>query len=264
MKQSIFNDFTESFKEKSFWKVFLLDYLLWVLIVIGLYVYGFILLGANYFMPDISSIGSEAAASMLNGIYARLFIYTILFLVYVFIVYTLFKGFIWSKILNFNFKFSTVKRFILLNVPLLIVSWFFYTIYLYFIVGVSMSALTYVSNITSSPVLQMVLLMPGLIFVILPIYMWILSISNIFQLNYFMHKKNKYKISFSQVLKVNKLYPAYAFMAFIGLIFLWILSVPIFSYDSIIGTLVTLIVLVLFNTWQRFFLIRQLNKEYLK
>jgi len=210
---------------------------------------------------DLATISEEALLeimkelSVLKSFYYGTLIYSILLIIFLFLVWSFFQGQIWSIILKKKFNFDYFKKFLLLNlacIPLFIILYFLTVICL----GFFDLLLLFFSTTGLNTSFVMFILLVLFSFIFLPILIYLINFISIIYI--YFTKKNKILDSFKNTfdIAVKKIHLLYIPYLMISLVFvlLTVITIPFNILPAWLTSLILFVLLVIYAAWARFYI----------
>ncbi|MEA3430226.1 MAG: hypothetical protein U9R08_03055 [Nanoarchaeota archaeon] len=254
--------FKESFrnvKKRLFWVVAGMDYAFFAISALAIYIYSLAIANVGGLMPDSvdflapeSVLASQSTA--FQGAITTIVIYTIILCVFILFNFSFWRGMIWAKILKKKYNFKKMLRFSLLNLPYLIIFLIIMGLYTLVVFLLLRSSMMYIVPGIGEVASSLVML-PVYILIFLPIYTYLINVTNILHIKFF-STKHYIKETIKTIMDIKKLCVHLILMGIIMLIFLYIYSLPIFMAESYIGIMFTFILVVLYCTWLKLYIVK--------
>lgn len=208
-------------------------------------------------LPEVNSLDSlsqSSAEALINQFMLLLIVVTILLVIVMLLLYSFFKGYIWKLILNKKFNIKYFLKFTLFNTI-----WF---------IGISI-ILTMLGFITKAingqefkplmPIIALVSSMANSPYLTAVVLLLIMHITAIAQILFTLNPKLKtIKKSFNTFKKFHLFLIYYAFIL-IPLIVITLIGFFLRYAPGIVDSIISLILLIGFITWLRFYLIQILK-----
>ncbi len=255
------NLFKKSFKldKKRFFSVIIFDSLFILVSYIALSLCGAWLnssaskIGGLDLITLTENAVNELAA--LKSFYYGLIVCSILLIIFLFLAWSFFQGFIWNTILKKKFDLSYFKKFLLLNlacIPISIILFFIAIICIEFFNLIFLFFST--SGLNTS--LVMFILLVLFTFVFLPILLYLINFISV--LYFYFTKKKKISYSFKNtfdiaVKKIHLLYIPYLMMSLV-FVLLSVITIPLNILPTWLTSLFLLIFLIFYAAWVRFYI----------
>lgn len=206
---------------------------------------------------DLSTFEPDAVA--LDVLIRNALIYTILFLLLIFICWTLSRLVIWLIIENKNFSIQGLKRFFLLNIiwqPINLIFTAIIAVILAVISIIIKNMSEYLISIGANIVIYILLNAVFFIFIIAPIGFFAITLTNMIYLNFVRTQKVRdtfVKATNNLINNFSKLVASYIFVGS-GLYILIAVSYPLQNLSPNVSSIIGLITALLFLTWTKFYL----------
>ncbi len=253
--------FKKSFKldKKRFWLVVLLDFIFVVVSGIALFLWSNWVTNSALKIHglDLTILTEDAVneLALLKSFYYGTLIYSILLIIFLFLAWSFFQGFIWNTILKKKFNLDYFKKFLLLNlacIPLFIILYFLAVICL----GFFDLVLLFFSTSGLNTSLAMFILLILVSFIFLPALLYMINFISIIYI--YFTKKNKILDSFKStfdiaVKKIHLLYIPYLIISLV-LVLLSVITIPFNILPAWLTSLISFVLLVIYAAWARFYI----------
>lgn len=257
-----FRLFLKSFRfSKLFWIISALEYGLWAAAVLLFWIVGTVLDKLSF--PDLvdftapeSVLASNAAA--LESALGTMFLVVTLLLVLLLFNFSFFRGMIWLRILKKKFSVKTFFKFSLLNLVWLIIFGVVTLVYLLIAALLVRDALGFLTMYFGIIGASLIML-PLYILVLSPLLFYIINSNHILHINFFT-EKHFIRKAWETVLEFRKLILPSVFIGIVGMVLFFVYSfVPIFGSEGYGSILLSLILVALFCSWYKLYLVKVLD-----
>jgi len=255
------NLFKKSFKldKKRFFLVMVFDLLFILVSYIALFLWS---IWVSSSASRISGLELEMLTenaleelAALKSFYYGTLVCSLLLIIFLFLAWSFFQGFIWNTILKKKFNLDYFKKFLLLNltcIPLSIIIFFIAVICF----GFFKSVFLFFSTTGVNTGLVMFILLVLFTFILLPIMLYLVNF--IWILYFYFTKKNKILDSFKNTFDVGvkKIHLLYIPCLIMSLVFvlLAVITIPFNIFPAWLSSLFSLIFLVIYAVWMRFYI----------
>ncbi len=253
--------FKKSFKldKKRFGLVILFDFIFVVVSGIALFLWSNWVTNSALKIHglDLTILTEDAVneLALLKSFYYGTLIYSILLIIFLFLAWSFFQGFIWNTILKKKFNLDYFKKFLLLNlacIPLFIILYFLAVICL----GFFDLVLLFFSTSGLNTSLAMFILLILVSFIFLPALLYMINFISIIYI--YFTKKNKILDSFKStfdiaVKKIHLLYIPYLIISLV-LVLLSVITIPFNILPAWLTSLISFVLLVIYAAWARFYI----------
>ncbi len=210
---------------------------------------------------DLATISEEALGEIikelaaLKSFYYGTLVSSILLIIFLFLAWSFFQGFIWNTVLKKKFNFDYFKKFLLLNlacIPLSIILFFIAVVCLNLFDSVILSFSA--TGLDTNFVMFVLLILSA--FVFMPIMLYLVNFISI--LYFYFTKKSRIFDSFNNtfritVKKINLLYVPCLIMSLV-FVLLAVITTPLNILPAWLNSLFSLIFLVIYAAWMRFYI----------
>ncbi len=253
--------FKKSFKldKKRFGLVILFDFIFVIVSGIALFLWSNWVTNSALKIHglDLTILTEDAVneLALLKSFYYGTLIYSILLIIFLFLAWSFFQGFIWNTILKKKFNLDYFKKFLLLNlacIPLFIILYFLAVICL----GFFDLVLLFFSTSGLNTSLAMFILLILVSFIFLPALLYMINFISIIYI--YFTKKNKILDSFKStfdiaVKKIHLLYIPYLIISLV-LVLLSVITIPFNILPAWLTSLISFVLLVIYAAWARFYI----------
>jgi len=255
------NLFKKSFKldKKRFFLVMVFDLLFILVSYIALFLWS---IWVSSSASRISGLELEMLTenaleelAALKSFYYGTLVCSLLLIIFLFLAWSFFQGFIWNTILKKKFNLDYFKKFLLLNltcIPLSIIIFFIAVICF----GFFKSVFLFFSTTGLNTSLVMFILLILFTFILLPVMLYLVNF--IWILYFYFTKKNKILDSFKNTFDVGvkKIHLLYIPCLIMSLVFvlLAVITIPFNIFPAWLSSLFSLIFLIIYAAWMRFYI----------
>lgn len=262
------NLFKKSFKldKKRFFSVMVLDLLFILVSYIALFLWSSWVSSSALKISglDLTMLSEDAVNELaaLKSFYYGTLVCSLLLIIFLFLAWSFFQGFIWNTILKKKFNLNYFKKFLLLNlacIPLSIILlfiavtcfWFFKSVFLFF------------STTGVNTGLVMFILLVLFTFILLPIMLYLACV--VWILYFYFTKKNNILYSFKNtfdigIKKIKLLYVPCLIMSLV-FVLLSLITIPLNLLPEWLNSLFSLIFLIIYAAWMRFYITTVIAKS---
>ena len=262
------NLFKKSFKldKKRFFSVIFLDFLFILVSYIALFLWSMWVSSSASRISglelDMLTENALQEVAAIKSFYYGTLACSLLLIIFLFLAWSFFQGFIWNTILKKKFNLDYFKKFLLLNLACIPLS-----IILFFIAAVCLKLFKSIILLFSATGLNtslvMFILLALFTFVFLPIMLYIINF--ILILYFYFTKKNKILDSFKNTfdIAVKKIHLLYIPCLIMSLVFvlLAVITIPLNILPEWLSSLFSLIFLVIYAAWMRFYITAVIAKS---
>ena len=255
------NLFKKSFKldKKRFFLVMVFDLLFILVSYIALFLWS---IWVSSSASRISGLELEMLTenaleelAALKSFYYGTLVCSLLLIIFLFLAWSFFQGFIWNTILKKGFNLDYFKKFLLLNlacIPLSIIIFFIAVICL----GFFKSVFLFFSTTGLNTSLVMFILLILFTFILLPVMLYLVNF--IWILYFYFTKKNKILDAFKNTfdIGVKKIHLLYVPCLIMSLVFVLLsaITIPFNILPAWLSSLFSLIFLIIYAAWMRFYI----------
>lgn len=256
LKQQFIQSF-KNLKTRLFWIVAAMEYGFWATSLVAVYIFslGLAKVGANMPYADLASFSAmDQQAVALQGAVVNIFIYGLLLVVFIWLNFSFWRGLIWSRILKKRLSFKKYLKFSIFNLPYLIIFFLamgLWTYIVFLLMRGSMLFLVPAVGIVASNLIML----PVYLVIFLPVYTYLINVTNVFHIKFFTVKRFVDE-TWRTIKEIRKLCLHLILMGFVLLIFVYIYSMPIFSSESYAGILLSFILIALYCTWLKLYVVK--------
>lgn len=249
--KNYFNTFKQSMKfNQKFLYVFLIDLLFYLLLFAGFSVWSGALNIKATSVGDLSLLTEIEARTAVAQFFVYAIIYSVLLLIFILLLYSLLKGYIWSLILDKKINFKYFRRFVLLNFV-----WFLILMLIIIALAYMTKSVEEASFAPLLPILAFLSLLtkhPYFSAVLLLIMLHTTALLQIF----FREEPNIKSIKNSfKTFKKFHLFLLYYIFILIPLIIITAVGYALRYLPEMASNIISAIILVVFITWLRFYLV---------